>query len=71
MEHLKNKLEERRLQHLKQPTIAKPKKEIISYKINNPEWYKTPTLEERQALIKSIKLSREKIKAKKEKDKMH
>ena len=47
MEQLKIKLEERRLQHLKQPTIAKPKKEITSYTINNPEWYKTPALQER------------------------
>ena len=71
MEQLIIKLEERRLQHLKQPTIAKPKKEITSCTINIPEWYKTPTSQERQAVIKSIKLSREKIKAKKEKDKMH
>ena len=66
LDQLKEKLEDRRLQCLQQPTIAPPKKETRCTQIKKPECYQTLTLEEKQALIKNIKISREKIKIKKE-----
>ena len=66
LDQLKKKLEDRRLQRLQQTTIAPPKKETKYSQTKKPEWHQTITLEEKQALIKNIKISREKIKIKKE-----
>ena len=66
LEQLKEKLEERRLQRLQQPTIAPPKKETRCPQIKKPGCYQTLTLEEKQTLKYQIKLSREKINSKKD-----
>ena len=60
MEHLNDTVEERRKE--RQPT--RHKKITTCSPLKTPEWYQTPTFEEKQALREDIKISREKIKAK-------